>query len=78
MEITGYVHNGVIVLEDGVSLPEGAGVTVVYSELSARPQPAGQTRVSFPLVRSAQPGSVDLTDDRIAEILDDEDAAPRR
>jgi hypothetical protein len=78
MEITGCVQNGVVVLANGASLPEGAAVTVVYGGPSTKPQPADQTRVSFPLVHSAQPGSVDLTSDRIAEILDDEDAAPGR
>jgi len=78
MEIIGCVHNGVVVLANGVSLPEGAAVTVVYCESSPQPQPADQTRVSFPLVRSAQPGSIDLTNDRMAEILDEEDAASGR
>lgn len=70
MEILGRVHNGVVVLEGHPALPEGAAVTVTY------PVPAGitsgvpKTRIQVPLVRTGQPGSVDLTDDRIAEILD--------
>jgi hypothetical protein len=78
MEISGCVQNGVVVLTNGVSLPEGAAVTVVYSGPIKKPPRALHTRVSFPLVRSAAPRSVDLTSDRIAELLDDEDAPPRR
>jgi len=78
MEIRGRVHNGVVVIEGEVPLPEGAAVTVTY------PAPAGITpsvpkkRIQVPLVRTGQPGSVNLTGERIAEILDEEDASPRR
>jgi hypothetical protein len=75
MEITGHVQNGVVILTNGASLPEGAAVTVVYQEPSVKRPRAEQTRVSFPLVRSSQPGTIDLTNDRIAEILDEEDAS---
>lgn len=75
MTISGCVQNGVVVLQGGVSLPEGAAVAVVYP---AQAPPAQRKRVLFPLVRSAQPGSVDLTKERIAELLDADDAAPRR
>jgi hypothetical protein len=78
MEITGCVQNGVVVLTDGVSLPEGAAVTVVYPPPIKKPPRALHARVSFPLVRSAAPGSVDLTSDRIVELLDDEDASAGR
>jgi hypothetical protein len=59
-------------------LPEGAAVAVVYPAQLPKSQGTGEKRVSFPLVRSAQPCSIDLTNDRIAELLDEEDAAPRR
>jgi hypothetical protein len=79
MKFTGHVQNGVVVLEGEISLPEGAAVTVVYSGRVAKPaRGIEHLRVQFPLIRSAQPGSIDLTNDRIAEILDDEDAAPGR
>jgi hypothetical protein len=77
MVIPGHVSNGVVVLEGEAALPEGAAVAVVYLAQPPRTQGASRTRVSFPLVRSKQPGSVDLNNDRIAEILDGEDAAPR-
>jgi hypothetical protein len=78
MEIFGHVHNGVIMLDGNPNLPEGAVVTVLYPAVSSAPPAIERKRVSFPLVRSTQPSSVHLTNDRIAEILDAEDAAPRR
>ena len=78
MEISGFVQNGVVVLDNGASLPEGASVTVVYCQPPLASHPTEASRVSFPLVRSPQPGSVNLTSDRIAEILDDEEIAPGR
>jgi hypothetical protein len=74
MTIRGHVHQGVIVLENGPALPEGAAVTVSYPVLSSLPTNAKQ-RIEVPLVRSSRPGSVHLTGERIAELLDDEDAA---
>ena len=75
MELVGHVRNGVIVLEGDPKLPEGIAVIVV---LRAPAAAAGGKRVQFPLVRSALPGSVILTNERIAEILDEEDIASRR
>ena len=78
MTIPGRVRNGVVVLENAAALPEGSAVTVSYPALSAI-KPAGQKRrIQVPLVRTDQPGSVQLTGARIAEILDEEDASPRR
>lgn len=78
MVITGHVQNGVVVLEGDVALPEGAAVVVSYSALTTM-SPAGKDRrIQTPLVRTGQPGSVNLTGRRIAEILDEEDAASRR
>ena len=77
MELHGRVQNGVVLLDGGAVLPEGAAVIVTYpagTETTAAPQ---KNRIEFPLVRSANPGSLDLTNDRIAEILDEDDAAPR-
>jgi hypothetical protein len=78
MEIPGRVQNGVVVLEGAAALPEGAKVTVSYSGSSAVPAAAQKRRIQVPLVRTGQPGSVNLTGARIAEILDEEDASPPR
>ena len=76
MTIRGQVEGGVIVLEGGVTLPEGTEVIVSCKPESERhpemPQP-----VIFPLVRSKFPGTLRLTSDRVAGLLQ-EDVSPRR
>jgi hypothetical protein len=73
MEIRGRVHNGVVILEGEMSLPEGTIVTVSYTESPATLPPESGHRVQFPLVKSDRPGSLDLTADRIAELWDEDD-----
>jgi hypothetical protein len=75
MVVLGRVQNGVVVLESGSALPEGAIVTVSCGEPSIKTGTPGGARVDVPLVRTGQPGSVHLSGERIAEILDEEDAA---
>jgi hypothetical protein len=78
MVIPGRVHNGVVVLEGESALPEGAAVTVTYpAQIMAKP-PVEKRRIQVPLARNDRPGSVQLTGARIAEILNEEDASPRR
>lgn len=78
MELNGFVQNGVIVLTGGASLPEGTPVTVSCSlESDSLPSPK-KKRVQLPLIRTGQPGSMNLTNERIAEIFDDEDVASAR
>lgn len=77
MDISGHIQNGVVVLDSPVTLAEGTAVTVtvtVRSEPRIHVAPR-RKRVSFPLVSSNAPGSVHLTNQQIAEILDEEDAA---
>lgn len=78
MELHGRVHNGVVVLEGDPALPEGAAVTVTYPRRGERPPGGSKRRIDVPLVRSGRPGSVNLTGERVAQILDDEDAASGR
>jgi hypothetical protein len=78
MVIPGRVENGVVVLEGGAKLPEGTAVTVLSSGLRIWRKPGKKKRVRFPLVRSKHPGTLDLDNDRIAEILDAEDVASFR
>ena len=77
MEIPGRVKNGVVVLEGGTALPEGAKVTVSYQGPAGNGAQAKKRRIQVPLVQTGQPGTVNLTGQRIAEILDEEDACPR-
>ena len=78
MIIPGRVHNGVVVLEGGPALPEGAAVSVSYPAAGGSTAVGEKRRIQVPLVRSERPGSVQLTGERIAAILDEEDASPRR
>ena len=77
MNVKGRVENGVVVLEDGAALPEGAEVTVSYARPEAKP-PVAKRRIQVPLIRTGEPGNVHLTRVRIAEILDKEDVSPGR
>ena len=78
MQVHGRVQNGVVVLQGGVGLPEGTAVTVWCPGPSVASPPHEKKRIQVPLVRSAKPGSVHLTGERIAAVLDEEDASPRR
>jgi hypothetical protein len=73
MEISGHVQNGVVVFDGRVTLPEGAAVTVRLRSTPVIRVAKHQKRVEFPLVPSSAPGSIELTNERIAEILDEED-----
>ena len=74
MEISGHIQNGVVVLDESVVLPEGAAVTVILRTGPVIHVAPVRQRVEFPLVPSGEPGSVHLTNERIQEILDAEDA----
>jgi hypothetical protein len=76
MELQGRVCDGVVVLEGQAELPEGATVTVTYPAVAR--DTASKKRIQVPLVRCKYPFPAPLTNERIAEILDEEDAAPRR
>lgn len=68
--------NGVVVIEGKHQLPEGASVVVL---VQADARPANKpTTVSFPLVHSKNPGTLDLSGQRISEILDDEEISSGR
>lgn len=72
MDIPGHVSNGVVVLEGGVSLPEGTPVIV---SCQSRDATTTKSRIVLPLVPSTHPGSVHLTADRIADILEQDDVS---
>ena len=75
MNIRGRVRNGVVILEEGPPLPEGAVVTVLCPDV----RPAGPAeraeRVDLPLVPSEHPGRVVLTAERVAELLEETDVS---
>lgn len=74
MSVPGRVENGVIVLQAGVQLPEGAEVVVSFSSAPTIHQSPVQKRVELPLVRTGKPGTVCLSNDQIAEILNEQDS----
>jgi hypothetical protein len=76
MEIHGRVQNGLVILDGGVSLPEGASVSVLYPSPTRVKPVVTKRRIQLPLVHCDQPGRVHLTSERIAEILDAKEAAP--
>ena len=78
MKILGRVQNGVVILQGRTSLPEGASVVVVYPAPQSAQPVAAKRRIELPLVHCDQPGTVHLTGEQIAEILDAEDTAARR
>jgi hypothetical protein len=67
MELTGHIENGVVVFDGGTPPPEGTRVTVVPEEKPVHP------KINFPLVSTGEPGSWNLTNDMIADILEEED-----
>ncbi|REJ72001.1 MAG: hypothetical protein DWQ34_21650 [Planctomycetota bacterium] len=71
MNILGRVKGGVIVLEGGPVLPEGSIVTVSCIDDVHSPTAGRKPRVQLPLVPSTRPGSVMLTAERVAELLDE-------
>ena len=78
MEIPGRVQNGVVVLQGDTKLPDGTPVTVLCPGVRIWRKPGKKKRVQFPLVRSERPGTLHLTNERIAEILEEEDIARLR
>ncbi len=77
MEFLGLVDRGVVVPQGNAHLPEGAVVRIVYEPEAAEGVKKAGHRVKLPLVESGEPGSLHLTNEMIAEILDEEDAFPR-
>jgi hypothetical protein len=72
MELFGYIQNGVVVLDEGTALPEGTRVSV--SAVPSQPEIMMKPG-ELPVVRGGVPGSIHLTNERINEILEEEDLA---
>ena len=75
MVVLGRVQNGVAVPEGNSALPEGAVVTISFCEPEVSSTNNGRKRIQVPLVQTGQPGSVYLTNERIAAILNDEEVS---
>ena len=75
VEIPGRVENGAVVLEGPATLPEGARVCVSYPSTPPLHLAPVQRPVVLPIFDHAGPADIDLTNERIAEILDRDDAS---
>lgn len=75
MVISGRVHNGVVVLEGGLTLPEGIQVTASCPVVPSAELNRHKRRVNLPLVSSSRPGTLDLTAERVAERLDEDNVS---
>jgi len=75
MVIRGRVHNGTILLEGEHGLPEGAVVSVVCLREPETPEGGERKRVELPLVHSERPGSLRLTAEHVADLLEEADVS---
>jgi hypothetical protein len=75
MVIYGRVQNGVVVLDGGLTLPEGMQVTVSCPAAPDVEPSQQKRRVNLPLVPSNRPGTLQLTAERAAELLDEDDVS---
>ena len=81
MQTLGHIQNGVVVLDEGVSLPEGTRVSVsVLSTGREKSSPrihaaAVQRPVVLPIFDYDGLPDIALSNERIAELLDRDDAS---
>ena len=75
MQVRGRVLNGVVVLSQDCAPPEGAEVTVAWIEEATAGTTPSRPRIQLPLIYSSRPGSVPMTSDRVAELLEEEDVS---
>jgi hypothetical protein len=68
----------VVIFESSAALPEGTPVTVVSCIEPAIRVAKKRRRVVLPLVKTGRPGSLRLTGERIAQILEEDDLASFR
>jgi hypothetical protein len=73
MVIRGRVHNGVVVFDTPNALPEGTAVTVTLRNTPVIHVSPVRQRVQLPLVKSDHPGTLELTNERAAEIFHEEE-----
>lgn len=74
--LPGHVENGVIVLDGAAKLPEGTLVDVSLRAATKIHVAAERKQVELPIFPYDGPPDIELTNDQIAEILDEEDASP--
>ena len=75
MDIPGRVENGIVVLEGGMKLPEGAQVVVSLRRKPNIREAPTQRPIQLPIFDYDGPPDIDLMNDQIVEILTREDAS---
>lgn len=81
MKFHGRIQNGVVELDGNPTLPEGVAVTVLIPTLASPiSSQLPQTEIvcepgTLPYVRGGSPGTWQLTNDMIAQVLEEEDLA---
>jgi hypothetical protein len=75
MQIPGHLRDGVVVLERDPGLPNGTEVSVSVPPVVNEKLAQTAQRLVFPLIPGAIANGVVLTNQRIAELLDEEDAS---
>jgi hypothetical protein len=75
MIIHGRIENGVVRLLDGPALAEGTEVVVLVGRAMVQLANPATDRWDIPVVCGGKPGTVNLTNERIAEIFEEEDLA---
>jgi len=89
MELHGHIQNGMVAIDGNPRLPEGAEVTILIGHLEQPIESPSTTaevkhapenrpvkqRVEFPLVRTGVPGSLQLTNEKIHDILAEQEIA---
>jgi hypothetical protein len=78
MELPGHVENGVVILDGGAFLPEGARVVVSELPRSGERHKTAKGSAELPLVTGGKPGSIQLTGEQIHDIIDEDDIAAMR
>lgn len=74
MNIRGRIKNGRVELDGSPSIPEGTKVVVYVNDQPTKVDDES-TPLPFPIVSAERPGSVNLTSDLIAEMLEDDDVS---
>jgi hypothetical protein len=71
MILHGHFQNGVVVLDGGIPLPDGTAVNIQPRESLEHlfhHKPGLIATNPFPLIKSREPGTLDVTDAQIKEI----------
>lgn len=75
MKFNSSVEEEAILLKNGQTLPEGTRVTVSGLQTLGGNDDNAKHRITLPLVGSLHPGTLQMTAERVAELLDEQDSS---